>query len=80
MGIWNMGVTFHTVTFFFLALYLIHGKRLQQINGDTVLEITEEEPDQNASLSKYLLRQKEYLEQSIATFQITLADVMHNLA
>lgn len=51
--------------------------RLQQINGDTVLEITEQVTRRISE--KSLLRQKEQLEQSVQAFQRRLAEVNADL-
>ena len=50
-------------------------KRLQTIEGDTILEITEDQPVKRRLSEKTLRRQKAYLEQSIAAFQQTLDEV-----
>jgi len=55
-------------------------KRLQEINGDTVLEITHEAPLKTRLSEKTLLRQKQYLLDSIATFQRTLTEVEASLS
>jgi hypothetical protein len=54
-------------------------KRLQKINGDTVLEITEDVPVKTRLSVNTLLRQKEYFEASIREFQARLADVNASL-
>lgn len=54
-------------------------KRIQSINGDTVLEITEAKPVKVALSEKALLRQKEYFEKAIAKFQAGLQTVNANL-
>ncbi|MFC3644424.1 hypothetical protein [Aquibium oceanicum] len=50
-------------------------QRLQTINDDTVLEITEEKPMKRRFSQEALLRHKEYLEQSIAHLQRALTEV-----
>lgn len=47
----------------------MNSKRLQSVNGDTVLEITEQTVLKVRYSENDLLRQKSYLEQSIAQFQ-----------
>lgn len=54
-------------------------KRLQQINDDTVLEITETKPVKVRLSQKSLLRRKQYLEQAIEQFQGELVEVQKAL-
>lgn len=54
-------------------------KRLQTINKNTVLEITENKPVKRTLSEKSLLRRREYLEQGIAKFQGELAVVLEQL-
>lgn len=55
-------------------------QRLQTINDDTVLEITESQPVKTRLSEKTLLRNKAYLEASIANFQLSLDKVNADLA
>lgn len=55
-------------------------RRLQTINDDTVLEITEEQSVKQRLSENTLLRQKAYLEQSIIHFQARLDEVNSQLA
>lgn len=55
-------------------------KRLQTINGDTVLEKTEDVPHHVRYSENSLRRKKEYLEASIADFRAALAEVDAQLA
>lgn len=55
------------------------GKRLQTINHDTVLEITETKPVKRILSEKALVRRREYLEQGIAKFEGELAVVLEQL-
>ena len=50
-------------------------KRLQKVNGDTVLDITTEEPVKTRISEKDLLRRKAYLTGAISRFQTQLDDV-----
>jgi hypothetical protein len=54
--------------------------RLQEINGDRVLEITKEDVSTVRLSENTLLRQQEYLVATIATFQAELNDVNAKLA
>lgn len=55
-------------------------KRLQHINGDTVLEITEEKTVKTRLSEKELLRKQDYLETSITKFQAELDDTSAKLS
>lgn len=54
-------------------------KRLQTIDGDTVLEITHEEPKKTRLSENNLLATKARLEASIANFQTALNGVNESL-
>lgn len=55
-------------------------RRLQTVNGDTVLEITEDVPSKRRLSEKTLLRSRQHLTESIAHFQAQLALVDEGLA
>lgn len=55
-------------------------RRLQTINGDTVLEITDTAPVKTRLSENDLLRRKTYLEEAITKFQTELEDVNGKLA
>lgn len=55
-------------------------KRLQQVNNDTVLEITETKPVKTRLSEKQLLRQQASLESAITRFNERLSDVKEKLA
>lgn len=55
-------------------------RRLQQVNDDTVLEITETKPVKTRLSEKQLLRQQAYLESAITRFNEQLSDVKEKLA
>lgn len=55
-------------------------KRLQRINGDTVLEITQDVPVKTRLSENSLLRQKQYFKDSIARFQALLLSVEDQLS
>lgn len=55
-------------------------ERLQRVNGDTVLEITEPMAAKTRLSENALLRQKAYFETAIAKFQAGLDDVNAKLA
>lgn len=55
-------------------------ERLQEVNNDTVLEITENLPVKTRLSEKALLRQKTYFESGILKFQAGLDKVMADLA
>ncbi len=50
-------------------------QRLQTVGDDTVLEITEDQPQKRRLSQKSLMRTKSYLEQSITSFQAALGQV-----
>lgn len=49
-------------------------KRVQKINDDTVLEITEQKPVKTRLSMKSLMRRRDYLTEAITRFQTELAD------
>lgn len=53
--------------------------RLQEINGDRVLEILSSEVNTIRLSENALIRQRDYLEAAIATFQTELDEVRANL-
>ena len=55
-------------------------RRLQTINGDTILEITHDAPTKTRLSENNLLRTKERLERSITNFQKALTEVEAQLA
>jgi len=55
-------------------------KRIQRINGDTVLEITSQKAVKERLSENDLVRRKEYLEESIAVFQTELDAVNISLS
>lgn len=55
-------------------------KRLQQVNGDTVLEITDTEPVKTRLSEQTLLRHEQYFVDAIAKFEAELAKVREKLA
>ena len=54
--------------------------RLQTINGDSVLEITETRPVTVRYSEKFLMRRRDYLEQAIAKFEGQLATVNEQIS
>lgn len=58
----------------------MNSKRLQSLNGDTVLDITEPTVLKVRLSEKDLLRRKAYLEESITKFQERLADTEGKLS
>lgn len=55
-------------------------KRLQNINGDTVLEITDTQPVKERLSEQTLLRHEKYYVDAIAKFEAELTKVREQLA